>query len=171
MATDQLVLALQNLEVFRGLGEDQLAEIARRAERIVFKPGQTVVEAGHAGDGAFLLVAGDAEVMPDDARDNARNVARSGSGGGQAIEPGSLVGEMAMLIEHEYRITVVARSSIRALKITRAQMQAHMLAAPSLAEHFVGRVSSRLSRVAVELRRIDQMLALAAEPGPAGQQA
>ena len=89
----------------------------------------------------------------------------------QPVEPGSLVGEMAMLIEHDYRITVVACSSIRALKITRAQMQAHMLAAPSLAEHFVGRISSRLSRVAVELRRIDQMLALAAEPGPAGQQA
>ena len=160
MATDQLVATLQNLEVFRGLGPEQLADIARKAERIVFKPGQTVVEAGHQGDGAYLLVAGDAEVLPDETH--------PGGLRGQPVVPGSLVGEMAMLIEHEYRITVVARSSIRALKITRAQMQAHMLAAPSLAEHFVGRVSSRLTRVAVELRRIDQMLAMAAE---AGQQA
>lgn len=163
MATDQLVATLQNLEVFRGLDQQQLAEIARKAERIVFKPGQTVVAAGQPGDGAYLLVAGKAEVMPDATHAAGRPR--------QPVEPGSLVGEMAMLIEHDYRITVVACSSIRALKITRAQMQAHMLAAPSLAEHFVGRISSRLSRVAVELRRIDQMLALAAEPGPAGQQA
>ena len=159
MATDQLVATLQNLEVFRGLDQQQLAEIARKAERIVFKPGQTVVVAGQPGDGAYLLVAGNAEVMPDATHAAGRPR--------QPVEPGSLVGEMAMLIEHDYRITVVACSSIRALKITRAQMQAHMLAAPSLAEHFVGRISSRLSRVAVELRRIDQMLALAAE----GQQA
>ena len=162
MATEQLVEALQNLEVFRGLGQEQLAEIARKAERIVFKPGQTVVAAGHQGDGAFLLVSGDAEVLADGSL--------PGGARQQTVESGSLVGEMAMLIEHEYRITVVARSSIRALKITRTQMQAQMLAAPSLAEHFVTRISSRLSRVAVELRRIDQMLALAAEPGPAGQQ-
>ncbi len=164
MAADQLVTALQNLEVFRGLDEMHLAEIVRNSERIVFKPGQTMVAAGGRGDGAYLLVAGDAEILPDAATTTgAPNLVR-------LIEPGSLVGEMAMLIEHEYRVTVVARTSIRALKFTRAQMQSHMLAAPSLAEHFVARISSRLSRVAVELRRIDQMLAIAAEPGPAGQQ-
>ncbi len=164
MATDQLVTALQNLEVFRGLDEAHLADIVRGSERIVFKPGQTVVAAGGQGDGAYLLVAGEAEVLPDG------EVSQSTPPAGRRIEPGSLVGEMAMLIEHEYRVTVVARTSIRALKFTRAQMQTQMLAAPSLAEHFVARISSRLSRVAVELRRIDQMLAIAAEPGPAGQQ-
>ena len=164
MATDPLLTALQNLEVFRGLDQEQLAEIARKAERIVFKPGQTVVEAGAQGDGAFLLVAGDAEVLPDERQTNHPR------GNRQPVVPGSLVGEMAMLIEHEYRITVVACSSIRALKITRAQMQALMLAAPVVAEHFVSRISSRLSRVAVELRRIDQMLAIATESNPVGQQ-
>ena len=163
MATDQLVTALQNLEVFRGLDEIQLADIVRNAERIVFKPGQTMVTAGGPGDGAYLLVAGDAEIVPD-------MDAHGAAGAGRRVEPGSLVGEMAMLIEHDYRVTVVARTSIRALKFSRAQMQNHMLSAPKLAEHFVDRIASRLSRVAVELRRIDQMLAMAAEPGPAGQQ-
>ncbi len=160
MAMDSLVTTLQNLEVFRGIAPEQLAEIVRKADRMVFRPGQTVIEAGHQGDGAYVLVAGDAEVLPDDAETHR----------GQSVQPGSLVGEMAMLIEHEYRITVVARSPIRALKITRAQIHAQMQATPKLAEHFVGRISSRLSRVAVELRRIDQLLALAAEPGPVGHQ-
>ena len=164
MATDQLVTALQNLDVFRGLDETHLAEIVRKSERIVFKPGQTVVSAGGQGDGAYLLVAGDAEILPD------APTTQGAPAASRRVEPGSLVGELAMLIEHEYRVTVVARTSIRALKFTRAQMQSHMLTAPSLAEHFVDRIASRLSRIAVELRRIDQMLAIAAEPGPAGQQ-
>lgn len=156
MAIDSLVTTLQNLEVFRGLAPEQLAEIVRKADRMVFRPGQTVIEAGHAGDGAYVLVTGDADVLLDEAETHQ----------GQPVQPGSLVGEMAMLIEHQYRITVVARTSIRALKITRAQLQAQMLVAPHLADHFVDRISSRLSRVAVELRRIDQLLALAAETPP-----
>ena len=157
MAMDSLVTTLQNLEVFRGIAPEQLAEIVRKADRMVFRPGQTLIEAGHQGDGAYVLVAGDAEVLPENGRTH----------GGQPVQPGSLVGEMAMLVEHEYRITVVARSSIRALKITREQIHAQMQATPGLAEHFIGRISSRLSRVAVELRRIDQLLVLAAEPGQA----
>ena len=152
MPVDAIVAPLLRVGLFQGLKPLQITEIARQAERIVFRTGETIATAGAAGDAAILIVGGPARRTDDD----------------ETIEPGSLVGEMAMLIEHEYRITVVARSSIRALKITRAQMQAHMLAAPIVAEHFVSRISSRLSRVAVELRRIDQMLAIAAEPGPAG---
>ena len=153
MINDSLVTTLQNLEVFRGLAPHQLTEIVRQSERIVFRPGQTVVEAECPGDGAYLVVAGNAEVLPDSA----------GPGSPIQVEAGSLVGEMAMLVEHDYRITVVARSSIRALKITRRQIQEQMLEDRSLAEHFVDRISQRLTRVAVELRRIDQLLALAAE--------
>jgi CRP-like cAMP-binding protein len=71
---------------------------------------------------------------------------------------------MAMLIEHDYAVTVVARTSVRALKISRQAMLRLMAEDPDLAQHFVDRIATRLTRLAVELRRIDQMLALAAEP-------
>ena len=153
MAIDTIAGKLRNLEVFRGLKPLQITEIVRHAERIVFRDGQTIVEAGRPGDAAFVLVSGNAEV-----------VGAEPATAPCAIEPGSLIGEMAMLIEHDYRISVVARGPVRALKISRAALQAQMLADRPLTEHFVQRVASRLSRVAIELRRIDAMLALAAEP-------
>ena len=151
--------ALGAIEVFRGLGPNQLAAIAHLGERIVFRPGETVIAAGQPGDGAILLVAGNAAVTGPDGEPM------------QPVPEGSLVGEMAMLIEHSYRITVVARSSVRALKINRGAMQALMLEDPSIAQHFTHRIASRLTRMAVELRRIDQMLALASETAAPVQRA
>lgn len=153
---DTLVASLNELEVFRGLKDEQLAAIARSAERVVFKPGQSIVKAGEAGDGAFVVVGGDADVI-----EAANGVVL------QPVVPGSLVGEQAMLVEHEYRITVMARTSVRALKLTRSEMHQLMLKDRALTDHFVDRFTSRLTRVAVELKRVDQMLALAAEPAPA----
>ena len=130
-------------------------------ERIVFKPGQILVQAGSEGDGAYVIVSGDAETLPlyEDERP-------------EEIEPGSLIGEMAMLIEHTHKISVIARGQVRTLKISRAALHGLLLEDPAMAEHFVEKISSRLTRMAVELRRIDQMLALsgeaAEETAPAG---
>ena len=153
MAIDAFAAQLRNLDVFRGLHPLQITEIAHQAERMVFRDGQMIVEAGKPGDGAFVLVHGTAEVV-----DEASAPALRG------IVPGSLIGEMAMLIEHDYKISVVARGSVRALKIARSTLHGQMRADPRLSEHFVARISSRLAKVAVELRRIDEMMALAAEP-------
>ncbi len=152
---DTLVANLKDLELFRGLDEQQLSAIVRTADRVVFKPGQTIIKAGDAGDGAFVIAGGDAEVVGKD---------------GEPAHPvvqGSLVGELAMLIEHEYRVTIVASTSVRALKLPRTEIHRLMLDDRSLADHFVDRISKRLSRVAIELKRVDQTLALAAEALPA----
>lgn len=149
MPNDAIAATLSAIEIFRGLKPGQLARIAGCAERMVFRAGQPIITAGNDGDGAYVLFGGTAEVAPDE------DVAA------RTVEAGSLVGEMAMLIEHRHRITVVARESVRALKISRAALHAEMLRDPALAEHFVSRISSRLTRLAVEMRRVDQMLALA----------
>lgn len=147
---------LADIEVFRGLRPDQLEAVAACMDRIVFRAGQRIITAGEVGDGAFLLVGGEAEAVVD---------APTGTDA-EPVIPGSLIGEMAMLIEHQHRLTVVARSSVRGCKITRAALHRAMLEDASLADHFVHKIASRLTRVAVELRRIDAMLALAAEPQP-----
>jgi CRP-like cAMP-binding protein len=160
MSIEAFIPTFSNLEIFRGLDSHRLGRIVRVAERIVFKPGQPLIATGQEGDGAIVIIGGEAYVVPERPGDAA-----------VAVREGSLLGESAMLVEHAYRITVVARTSVRALKLPRAVMHALMLADPALADHFVSRFSSRLSRVAIELRRIDEMLALAAEtagaPAPA----
>ncbi len=154
MAIDPVSRNLLRLEIFHGLKPLQITEIARHAERMMYQPGQVMIADGAAGDAAIVVVSGDAvrtkAPMSSEARD-------------EAIEPGSMLGEMAMLIETDYSSTVVAQGPVKALRITREAMLGMMLEDPDLAEHLVGKIARRLHGIAAELRKIDVVLASEAE--------
>jgi len=158
MSISVLARQLMSQEIFRGLSPLQLTEIVRQAERVVYRPGDTIVEAGTAGDAAVLIVSGNAVRFLDGEPEGGLNA--------QAIGTGSILSELAMLIEHEYGATVVAHTTVRALRITRTGLHAQMLDDPDLATHFVDCITERLNRVADELRRIDHAL-IGAEGVPA----
>ena len=146
MATNALAAPLLKIALFQGLRPLQITEIARRAERIVFRPGQTIVEVGAQADAAYVLVNGAA-------------VRTKGPDMGEqpeAVLVGSLVGEMAMLVETEYSSTIVAQTAVRALRITRASMYEQMADDAALAEHLVAKITARLKILAGELRAIDR---------------
>jgi CRP-like cAMP-binding protein len=152
MSISVLARQLMSQEIFRGLSPLQLTEIVRQADRIVYGPGDTIVRAGTAGDAAVLIVSGDAvRFLEDDEPSMGLNA--------QPIGTGSLLSELAMLVDHEHGTTVVAHTTVRALRITRAGLHAQMLDDPDLATHFVDRITERLHRVADELRRIDYAIA------------
>jgi CRP-like cAMP-binding protein len=159
MLMDKIVLPLLGVPLFQGLKPLQITEIARQAERIRFRRGDVITEAGARGDGAYLIVAGHAERVPGDGTE----------AGAEPVDPGSLVGELAMLVEHDYRATVVARDRVHCLKITRAAIYSQMLDDPGLAEHLQGQLTTRLRKMAEDLRQIDQLLAGASSPPPVSQ--
>ncbi len=148
MAIDKMVAPLLRVPLFAGLKPLQLTEIARQAERIGFRAGGIITKAGTPGDGAYLIVAGPAMRLAGAASPQPP----------EAVEPGSLIGELAMLTEHAYGATVVAEGRVHALKITRAALHEQMRADPALADHFTGLLAARLAQVAAEMQRIDQML-------------
>lgn len=154
MRLDQLAMPLLRHDIFNGLRPLQITEIARRAERVVFQPGQVMMRAGETGDAAIVMISGeagseaDAEIGLEEA----------------AIPAGALLGEMCMLIEQVHGVTVIARSSVLAIRILRSTMHELMLEDPGLASHFTHRISRRLARVADELRRIDSGMPGAALP-------
>jgi len=157
MALDLIADRLHRLEVFRGLTAEQLERIARDAERLIFRNGQKLLEAGGDGEGAIVIISGYATALAEpELGDDAYE-----------IEAGSMLGEAAMLSEHQFRVTVVAAGDVKAVRINRATLLAHMQEDPTLAEHFYSRVVSRLQRVAVELRLIDERLAAVSQPEPA----
>jgi CRP-like cAMP-binding protein len=155
MAIDRLVAPLLRVPLVAGLRPLQLTELARQAERIAFRPGSTITTAGEPGDGSYLIVSGEALRLP------------AGGGQPQPVEPGSLIGEIAMLTEHIYGATVIAHGRVNALKITRAGLREQMRDDPRLAEHFSGLLTERLMQVAVEMRNIDALLAAASGNAPA----
>jgi signal-transduction protein with cAMP-binding, CBS, and nucleotidyltransferase domain len=144
MTIDRVVAPLQRVALFAGLQAEQVAEIGRLAERLRFHAGDVITHSGAPGDGAFLLVSG---------------VAVRADQPGAPIEEGSLIGEMAMLTEHDYGSTIVARDRVLCLKITRAALHAQMLKDPTIAEHLEQQIAERLARMAETLREIDTKLA------------
>lgn len=159
MSIDAFSAHLVRLELFHGLRPLQITEIVRRAERIVYKPGQKLIEDGDAGEAGIIIISGEAVRT---------RAPMAPEGHEEIIEPGAMLGEMAMLIETEHSSTVVARTPVKALRIPRTIMLEMMIEDPRLAEHFVSKVARRLHTIAVELRKIDVVLAGEdAEPGKA----
>jgi CRP-like cAMP-binding protein len=159
MSISVLARQLMSQEIFRGLSPLQLTEIVRQSERVVYRPGQYIIEAGASADAAVVVIAGDAIRFPE-------NLSGQGAMQAEPLTAGSLLSELAMLVDHAHGATVIAHTTVRALRITREALQSQMLDDPHLADHFVERIAERLSRVATELRLIDHALATA-EPAPA----
>ena len=149
MAIDALVKPFLHLPLFRGLKPLQITEIVRRADRIVYRPGDIIIEEDQQGDAAIVIVAGDA-------------VRTTGLEPGAAAEPvleGSIIGELAMLVETVHSATIVARGPVRALRLSRTEMHAQMADDPKLAEHLTQQITARLRRLASEIQAVDQALA------------
>jgi CRP-like cAMP-binding protein len=159
MTVEALVTPLLRVPLFQDLQPLHPAKIARRAERIVYKPGELIIREGGVGDAAYLVVAGE----------TARIQGPGDLGEEDAVSANSLIGEMAMLIETEHTSTVIAKSQVRALRIPRDAMHELMEQDPGLAEHFIDKLTGRLQHLAEELRRIDQSLEGASETIPASR--
>lgn len=148
MSIESLAKPFRRLPLFEGLTPLQLTEIVRCASRVIYQPGDILIEEDMEGDAAIVIVSGEA--------------IRTSSGltgiPAESVGEGVLVGEMAMLIETVHSSTVMARTTMRALKISRADLQEIMMQDPAIADHFVAKISARLSTLAAELRAIDEGL-------------
>jgi CRP-like cAMP-binding protein len=148
MAIDQVIACLSRVPVFTGLKPLQITEIGRRARRCAFSPGEAITMAGEPGDGAYLILSGEA-------------ACRVNPGGRGALEPvalGSLVGELAMFIEHTYGTSVVAQDWVDCLKLERFTLTEQMRQDPDIAERIAEVIRGRMAVVAAELQVIDQLL-------------
>jgi len=146
------------LPLFRGLTTLQIAAIARRAERVSYTPGAVIIEENQVADAAILIIAGTA----------ARVSGPELTGRSEPVAAGSLLGEAAMLVETTYGSTVVARSAVRAVHITRDALHEQMLSDPDLAGRIAENLGKRLSKLADTLRKVDAQLSGAPPqaPGP-----
>ena len=144
---DDVVVPLLSARIFSGLSPAQLKALALDAEAVAFKRGDVVLRAYQEGDAAYLIGSGTVieQLDQDDA------------GRPQEYGTGAMLGELAMLVETLHSATIVAHTQVRALKFRRETMQKLMLADPSLAEHFTGKLRLRLVETARKLREVDQM--------------
>jgi CRP-like cAMP-binding protein len=143
------------LPLFRGLTPLQIAGIARRADRVSYHPGATIIEENGLAEAAILVIKGTA----------ARVSGPELSGRSEPVVAGSLLAEAGMLVETTHGSTVVARTAVRAVHITRDALHAQMLEDPDLAARLAENLGRRLADFAQELKNVDTRLA-GPEPKP-----
>ncbi|AGK59642.1 Crp/Fnr family transcriptional regulator [Hyphomicrobium denitrificans 1NES1] len=148
MAIDALVRPFLSLPLFRDLKPLQISEIARHAERIVYRNGDVIAAEGQSADAAILIVSGTCVRRAVD-RKKTRD---------EFLPEGSLVAELAMLIEVIHPTTIVARDQVKALKIARERMHELMQQDVDMAAHFSSLILKRLHTLADDLLAVDSLL-------------
>jgi len=135
---DAVIEALRSVPGLRGQSDRVLAALAPLVDEIDIAVGQRLTREGVAGQEAFVVVDGDAEVFVD----------------GEAVAtvgPGDFVGEMAMLDIGPRTATVRAKTQMRVLVIGPQAFGAFV-------EHG-GVARSMATQLAQRLRRADGSLA------------
>lgn len=145
---DVIVEAFRRLDLFAGLAPIHLTEIVRKSDRVTYNEGDTILAAGAECDAAIVIVSGEAI-----------SIRESTDGPGEeVVAPGSILAELAMVVDIEASATIVANSRVRAVRITRASMLELFQVEPAIAESFLDQITSRLRNVADHLRLIDAQI-------------
>ena len=125
---------LESLPLFSGCSPRELEAIGRLADETTVPAGTILTREGHPGHECFVLLEGRADV-----RVGRKLVARIG--------PGEIVGEMALLESEPRTATVVTKTPVRTLVMTRPSFTAVLEQAPSFARRVMRTLARRLRTV------------------------
>jgi CRP-like cAMP-binding protein len=140
---------LKAVPVFRELSHDQLAAIAKAAGKAFFQAGECIIREGETGETAYLIMSGKASC----------SILQDGEISQQDLWPGTLVGELGMLVETTHHVTVIAQERVRAMAFHREAFHEVMNAEPGIARHISAQLLQRLQNLAQDLRKVDAQLA------------
>lgn len=136
------VAVLRRIPLFAHIDPVKLKLLAFTSERIAFEAGQTLFVQGVAGDAAYVIIDGSAEVLAD-----------SPSGPIQlaVMERTAIVGEVAILCDMPRTATVRAITRLDTLKIAKQQFLDLLNEFPELAVEIMRTLALRLVRTNNEL--------------------
>jgi len=135
------VRLLRQVPMFAKVDAARLKLICFTSDRLVFSRGETVFEQGAAGDAAYLVLSGSAEVEVE---------TRSGPVHVADVGPHKIVGEISVLCEVPRTSTVRATSELVTLRLKKEQFMQLIMDYPDVAvellREFAGRLDAALQK-------------------------
>ncbi len=107
----QILDHLRNVEIFKGLSEDELIEICSLCKSRKLESGENLVNEGEIGEEFFLITQGSVEVVVGTYQETPRTVIHMGEG--------QLIGEMALIDQGRRSATVRAIQGPTLVQIIR----------------------------------------------------
>jgi CRP-like cAMP-binding protein len=132
----------RKIPLFADADRAHLQVIAFASERADFARGQAIITQGVRGAAAYLILKGHADVMVRDS-DETHPVGR--------VEPGAFVGELAMIADLPYSVSVIARDAVATARIPRALFMRVAGEFPEFGSRVHAALARRLSGTTTEL--------------------
>jgi CRP-like cAMP-binding protein len=121
---------LKRFSLFEGVEDEKLAKIAPFTQLVEFPEGKVIIEEGGFANDFYAIDEGSVEVTK-----GGEKVASLG--------PGDVFGEQGLLEKQERSASVVAASTVRALKIEHWELSRMRKAMPEVVDGLVKTVESR----------------------------
>ncbi len=133
---------LRRTPLFSKIPPAKLKLIAFTSDRVKYNEGQVVCRQGDAGDAAYVVLTGTADVLVN-AKDGQIKVA--------VIEPNSVIGEISVLCDISRTATVRARAPLEVLRITKDHFLKMLTDFPEMGIEIMRDLAEKLSRTTAEL--------------------
>jgi CRP-like cAMP-binding protein len=143
MSIKEEVDILRNIPLFAKLEPAKLKLLAFTSERLSFAPGQPLFNQGDAGDAAYVIINGEADVLIDTPAGKTRVA---------VLERNAIVGEIAILCDVPRTATVVARSPLTVLRIAKDTFFRLVTEFPQMAVEIMRELALRLEKTNAQLR-------------------
>jgi len=130
---------LKAIPLFGELSLDDMKDLYQLARPVRFARGATVLEKGAPGSGLLVLLEGTVDVLSGP-EPGARLL--------NTLGPGAFIGEVSLILDGDTSAHVLARTEVRALRVTRADFQhyldTHAAAALRILRLFTEKLAQRV---------------------------
>lgn len=142
MGLNDEVEALRRIPLFARIEASRLKLLTFTGERRVFEAGEELFRQGDAGDAAYVITDGEAEVIAETAAGPVVVATR---------RQGDVIGEMAILCEAPRSATIRARRRMEALVISKALFNQLLHEFPEIAVEVARVLAARLDAATRDL--------------------
>ena len=153
MSIDDDIAFLERVPMLAQLGESALRILAIGAESYSVGEGEVLFAPEESADCAYVVQRGSFAVKPE-----ATNAMES------IAEPGSLLGESALLVETPRRASATAREDSIVMRISRAMFVKMLESNPEAAQRLRTLFASRADQLASDFEKVHAMLARGTGP-------
>ncbi|MCB1970592.1 MAG: cyclic nucleotide-binding domain-containing protein [Geminicoccaceae bacterium] len=153
MSLQREVEILRNIPLFSKIDPAKLKLLAFTSEHLEYDSGDVLFHQGDVGDAAYILLEGDADIMVDVPPDQRIKVASLGQN--------ELVGEIAILCDVPRTATVIARSRLVTMRVSKDGFFNLVTQFPQVGMEIMHELASRLHHTTQDLTdarlRIEQL--------------
>lgn len=143
MSLNEEVEFLQSIPLFSKIEPSRLKLLAFTSDRLTFAPGQELFHQGDAGDAAYIIMDGEADVTVDTPAGEI-SIAR--------VRKNDLIGEIAILCDVPRTATIKALTEVTTLAISKDLFFQMVTEFPEMAVEIMRELAHRLEQTTSQLR-------------------